>query len=81
MTELAYALAGVAPSPFPWRKIKVFDLDIGQEVLDVRECSATEGWLVSFKRNSLGKFYVDPETRQPAIQRVEGRFKIVLNDE
>lgn len=79
MTELTYARAGVCPCPFPFGKIKVFDLDTDQQVLDVFECDAAAGWLVSYRRNSEGQFYIDPaDPGRAAIQRVEGRFKIVV---
>ena len=79
MTELTYARAGVCPAPFPFGKIKVFDLDTEQQVLDVVECDAAAGWLISYKRGPDGRFYIDPASPdRAASQRIEGRFKIVL---
>ena len=77
MEPITYALAGCCPAPFPYGKIKVFDLDTGQEVLDVKEVNTVEGWLESLKRGGDGRYYVDPENHeQAATQRIEGRYEI-----
>lgn len=74
---ITYAKAGVAPDPFPFGKLRDFDLETGQEVLDVEEVNTTEGWLISYKRNATGEFYIDPASpEEVARQRVVGRFEI-----
>lgn len=77
MKKLTYALAGVEPAPFPYGELRVINLDTGQEVSDVVECDAAEGWLVSYKRNREGQFYADPGADEAAKQVVRGRFEIV----
>lgn len=76
-TGLTYAKAGVTPQPFPYQMLHVFDLDTGQEVLDVEEVNTAEGWLVSFKRDASGAIYIDPDhLDEVARQRIQGRFEI-----
>lgn len=78
MEKLTYALAGVEPSPFPYGELHVFDLDTGQEVLNVKEVNTEEGWLISYKLDGRGQVYSDPDCPdQAAMQRVEGCFEIV----
>lgn len=74
---LTYALAGVSPDPFPYQMLHVFNLDTGQEVLDVVEVNTSEGWLVAYKRDARGLVYECPDNPgEAARQRVEGRFEI-----
>lgn len=78
MKKLTYARAGVEPDPFPYGALRVIDRDTGQEVLDVKEVNTVEGWVVSYRRNSEGQIYVDPNfPDRAAQQRIEGRFEIV----
>lgn len=75
MSQITYAKVGGPPAY--WHGLKVIDLDTGQEVLDVIEVDAQEGWLISYRRNAEGRFYMDPANEgQAARQRVEGRFEI-----
>jgi hypothetical protein len=74
MIMITYAKAGGPPDN--WWGLRVFDLDTGQEVLDVEECNTDEGWLIRHKRDGKGNFYVDPGTDKIASERVEGRFEI-----
>lgn len=78
---LTYSKAAVSPQPFPFGQLHVFDLDTGQEVLDVEEVNTAEGWVVSFKRDGQGHIYVDPDhPGEAARQRIEGRFEIRVKD-
>jgi hypothetical protein len=75
MGQITYAKVGGPPAY--WQGLKVINLDTGQEVLDVVEVDAHEGWLISYRRNAEGHIYPDPENpEQAARQRVEGRFEI-----
>ncbi|WP_426036501.1 hypothetical protein [Brevundimonas sp. DC300-4] len=81
MQTIPYALAGEVPSPFPYGCIRVVDLDTGCEVLDVVECSASEGWLMSCRRTADNGFYIDPaEPDQVAIFLHKGRYEIRVSD-
>lgn len=71
-TEVTYAKAGGPPDD--WRGLAIIDLDTGQEVLDVTEVDTVAGWLVSYKRNAEGSYYLDGD--QIARQRIEGRYQI-----
>jgi hypothetical protein len=75
VSEIVYAK--VDGPPDNWHGLRIIDLDTGQEVLDVIEVNAAEGWLISYKRNSAGNFFLDPaKPDEIARQRVEGRFEI-----
>jgi hypothetical protein len=73
--QITYAKAGV--EPLDWYDFDVIDLATGQRVLDVNEVNTTEGWLVSYRRNAAGTYYVDPmKPDEIAKRRVEGRFAL-----
>lgn len=73
--QITYAKAGI--EPLDWYDFDVIDLDTGQRVLDVNEVNTAEGWLVSYRRNGEGTYYVDPEKPdQIAKRRVVGRFEL-----
>lgn len=71
--------AKVGGPPDDWHGVRVVDLDAGQEVTEVIECNAAEGWLVRAASDANGCFVLDGEGDETHIryERVVGRFLIL----
>jgi hypothetical protein len=74
--EIVYAKSGGPPDN--WHGIRVFD-EAGNEIKDVEEVHAGEGWLIRAKRNAQGHIYAEGD--EIAKERIEGKFRLVLPEE
>lgn len=77
MTE-TITYAKVDGPPDDWFALRIFDTRTGDELFDVVEVNAAEGWLVRAARNDAGEFYLsgDPADPEVAKERIDGAFEI-----
>lgn len=74
MGAITYAKAGGPPDD--WCGLKVFDLDTGEEVTEVDEVNAAEGWLVRAKTDENGNIFLDETGLEIGRERLSGHFEI-----
>lgn len=72
---LTYAIVGGPPDD--WSDLRVVDA-AGNQIADVVEVNAAEGWLVRYKRNEAGEFCIDGD--ELVRERIEGNFRIVRSE-
>lgn len=70
--------AKVDGPPDDWQVLRIFNVRTGDEMFDVCEVNAAEGWLIRAARNDAGELYLtgDPADPEIAKERVEGHFEI-----
>lgn len=74
MSEVVtYAKAGGPPDN--WCGLLVLDRDSGEYVGEVCECDTEGGWLVRYKTDAQGNFYLDGD--EVARERLTGRFALI----
>lgn len=71
MAPLSYAVVGGPPDD--WHGLSVFDA-VGNEVKDVIEVNAAEGWLIRHRRDDQGNVFVEGD--EVAKERITGTFTI-----
>lgn len=84
--EIRYAK--VDGPPPDWVGLRIFDVDTGEEIMEVVEVDCDDGWLIRFKPGSDGKIYscdekdcscvgddLDPNGHI-ATEKLHGRFRI-----
>lgn len=71
MTDLTYAVVG--GPPVDWHGLRVFDAD-GNEIENVVEVNAAEGWLIRCKVDENGNVYAEGD--EVARERITGAFTI-----
>lgn len=70
--EISYAK--VHGPPADWRGLCVFDADTGEEIQDVIEVDASNGWLVRYKMGDDGHAFIEGD--EVAKETLTGRFRI-----
>ena len=70
---ITYAKVGGPPDD--WYGLQVIDLETGQEVTEVVECSADGGWLIRQKTDENGRIVLSP-INTIEYERLDGRFEI-----
>ena len=74
MVEIGYAIVGGPPAE--WFKCKVFDVETGEEINDVIEVNAVDGWCLKYKRGANGELIDDDANDRLATERLVGKFRI-----
>lgn len=76
-STITYAKAGGPPDN--WREITVLNVETGEEVVDIVEVNATEGWAVINAISENGHRIVFNGTA--VTKRIEGKFRIIPKSE
>ena len=71
---LRYARVGGPPDN--WQGLKIFNEETGAEIDSVVEVDCDLGFIVCHARNEDGEPFVDPQTGEVVVERIEGRFRI-----
>ncbi len=74
MVEIGYASVG--GPPIEWFRCRLFYVETGEEINDVIEVSAVDGWCLKYKRAADGKLIVDDVNDCVVTERVAGKFRI-----
>lgn len=69
-----YAMAG---KTYGKAKLRVYRVDTGEQILDVFECNAREGWLIKYMRGADGSFMVGMDG-EVVKKKMTGMFEIRL---